>query len=106
MEQADFRISVSKFRASCPELFDRLQSGNLKRIIVSRRGQAVAVVSAPVAHEAANMLFGCLRGSVRAPRGFDFTRSILNKPRGAQHVRIKANLSFTSFLRKQEPRGK
>jgi antitoxin (DNA-binding transcriptional repressor) of toxin-antitoxin stability system len=81
MQPATFEIPVSEFKTKCLELIDQLAAGKLNRIVVTKHGRAVAVLSPPPAsEEVAEGLFGCLRGSVTAPADFDFTAPVLDEP--------------------------
>lgn len=44
-------LSVTDFKARCLELFDRLKSGSLDRIEVTKRGKTVAIVTPPAMDE-------------------------------------------------------
>lgn len=89
MDGGDLKISASDFKAKCLDLFNQLAARKLKRIVVLKRGRPVAVLTPPPsAGDTADALFGCMRGTVTAPKGFDFTRPVLDEPLHAQKGRI------------------
>jgi antitoxin (DNA-binding transcriptional repressor) of toxin-antitoxin stability system len=74
-------ITATDFKARCLEIFDRLASRKLTRVLVTKRGKVVAVLTPPDEPEAsARLLYGFMEGSVIAPEGFDFTESALDEP--------------------------
>jgi prevent-host-death family protein len=74
-------IRASEFKAKCLDLMDQLAARKLNRIVVTKRGRPVAVLTPPpTPEEAAEGLFGCLQGTVGAPEGFDFTAPVLDEP--------------------------
>ena len=89
MDKGELIISASEFKAKCLDLFDRLGARKIKKIVVTKHGRAVAVLGPPppVKDEAAG-LFGCLRGRMMAPPGFDFTAPVLDEPLDAATGRL------------------
>jgi antitoxin (DNA-binding transcriptional repressor) of toxin-antitoxin stability system len=78
-------ISASEFKAKCLELIDRFAARKLDRIVATKRGRAVAVLTPPPPpEEAANSLFGCLKGKIIAPADFDFTEPALDEALDAE----------------------
>jgi hypothetical protein len=89
MESGELTISASEFKAKCLDLFDQLAARKLKRIVVLKRGRPVAVVNPPPSgRDAADALFGCMRGTVVTPKGVDVTRPVLDEPLHALKGRI------------------
>src|SRR5258708_12379002 len=81
MAQATLEITATEFKAKCLDLMDRLAARKLPRIVVTKHGRAVAVLSPPpLPREVAERFFGFMRGRVVAPSGFDFTAPLLDKP--------------------------
>jgi prevent-host-death family protein len=81
MSDEVLEIAASEFKAKCLELMDRLAARKLNRIVVTKRGRPVAVLSPPpTPEEIADGLFGCLKGRIVAPAGFDFTEPVLDEP--------------------------
>jgi antitoxin (DNA-binding transcriptional repressor) of toxin-antitoxin stability system len=79
MVPRELEISVTEFKAKCLELFDRLSTHELKRITVTRRGRPVAELTPPKAKKAKReSLFGCMKGRMIAPPGYDFTEPLLD----------------------------
>lgn len=78
-------ISASEFKAKCLNILDRLASHELDRVTITKRGKAVGVLTAaPPAAEAVTELYGCMRGSVIIPEGFDLTEPVLDEPLDAE----------------------
>jgi prevent-host-death family protein len=81
MSDEVLEIAASEFKAKCLELMDRLAARKLNRIVVTKRGRPVAVLSPPpTREEIADGLFGCLKGRMVAPADFDFTAPVLDEP--------------------------
>ena len=82
-------IRASEFKAKCLELMDRLAARKLTRIVVTKRGRPVAVLSPPpTPEEVADAFFGFMKGTVGAPENFDFTEPILDEPLNAAEGRL------------------
>ena len=60
----DTQISASSFKATCLEIFDRVASGELEQVTITKRGRVVGVLQPPPKPASAADLFGCMRGSV------------------------------------------
>jgi prevent-host-death family protein len=78
-------ISASEFKAKCLKILDRLASHELDRVVITKRGKTVAVLTPPQPQPAAvTDLYGCMRGSVIIPDGFDLTAPVLDEPLDAE----------------------
>jgi prevent-host-death family protein len=78
-------ISASEFKAKCLNILDRLASHELDRVVITKRGQPVGVLIAPQPEPDASFeLYGCMRGSVVIPEGFDLTEPVLDEPLDAE----------------------
>ncbi len=85
MAPTDLTISASEFKAKCLGVLDKLAARKLKRVVVTKRGRPVAVLTPPVAdRRSARDLFGCMKGTVIAPEGFDFTAPVFDEPWNAE----------------------
>ncbi len=74
-------LSASEFKAKCLDILDRLASRELERVIITKRGRIVAVLSPPEDQAAAVLqLHGFMRGSVIIPAGFDLTAPVVDEP--------------------------
>ncbi len=74
-------ISASEFKAKCLDIFDRLASHELERVVVTKRGRIVAVLTPPEDDAASiRQIHGFMRGSVVIPAGFDLTAPVLDEP--------------------------
>jgi len=74
-------IAASEFKAKCLALMDQLAARKLNRIVVTKRGRPVAVLTPPpTPEEIAGAFFGFMKGSVGAPEDFDFTAPVLDEP--------------------------
>jgi prevent-host-death family protein len=82
MDSGDtLEIAASKFKAKCLDLMDQLAERKLNRIVVTKRGRPVAVLTPPpTPEEAADAFFGFMKGNVGAPEDFDFTEPVLDEP--------------------------
>jgi prevent-host-death family protein len=89
MDVETLKIAAGEFKAKCLGLMDQLARRKVRRIVVTKRGRPVAVLSPPPnAAEAAEDLFGCLEGTVEAPADFDFTAPVLDEPLVAAEARL------------------
>jgi prevent-host-death family protein len=89
MNDEVLEIAASEFKAKCLELMDRLAARKLNRIIVTKRGRPVAVLTPPpTREEIAEAFFGFMKGSVGAPEDFDFTAPVLDEPLDAAEGRL------------------
>jgi len=70
-------MTASEFKAKCLEVFDRLAARELDRVVVTKRGRVVGVVTPPDA-PSSKSLFGCMRGTVVIPSGVDLTEPALD----------------------------
>jgi antitoxin (DNA-binding transcriptional repressor) of toxin-antitoxin stability system len=74
------KISVTDFKARCLELFDRLSSGLLDEIEVTRRGKVVAIVTPPATDEAeARAVHGSMAGMTVMAPGVDLTEPVFDE---------------------------
>ena len=74
-------FTATEFKAKCLDIFDQLAARKLQRVTVTKRGRVVAVLTPPDEPEiAAEQLYGCMRGTVIAPPGFDLTEPTLDEP--------------------------
>ena len=75
----EIEISASEFKAKCLGLLDRLAERELKHVTVLKRGKPVAELFPPKKSAAKKeSLFGCMKGTVIAPPGFDFTAPVFD----------------------------
>ena len=89
MNDEVLEIAASEFKAKCLGLMDRLAARKLNRIVVTKRGRPVAVLTPPpTREEIADGLFGCLKGRMVAPPDFDFTAPVLDEPLDAAEGRF------------------
>jgi prevent-host-death family protein len=89
MNDDTLEIAASAFKAKCLALMDRLAARKLNRIVVTKRGRPVAVLTPPpTREEIAEGLFGCLKGRMVAPADFDFTAPVLDEPLDAAEGRL------------------
>jgi prevent-host-death family protein len=67
-------ISATEFKAKCLDILNRLSAHELTRVMITKRGRVVAVLTPPADDAAAvRALPGCMRGSVIIPPGVDLT---------------------------------
>ena len=89
MSETHLTIGASEFKAKCLDLLDRLGSRKLKRIVITKRGRPVAVLTPPEGERrVAEALYGCMEGSVILPDGLDLTAPILDEILHADEGRL------------------
>lgn len=66
-------ITATEFKATCLELFDRVASGALDGVTVTKRGRVVGVLRPPEAPATSSSLFGRMRGTVVVASDVDLT---------------------------------
>jgi hypothetical protein len=72
-------IGASAFKAKCLNILDRLARHELDRVIITKRGKTVGVLSPPET-DIIPEIYGSMRGSVIIPEGFDLTEPVLDEP--------------------------
>jgi prevent-host-death family protein len=79
-------VSASEFKAKCLEILDRVSRRELDRVVITKRGTAVAVlVPPPAAAAEVEKLHGFLRGSVVIPAGADLTAPVADEEFAARN---------------------
>lgn len=66
-------ITASEFKATCLELFDRLAERKLDRLIVTKRGKPVAVLTPPPPARGQGGLYGAMRGRAHIAEGVNLS---------------------------------
>ena len=78
-------ISASEFKAKCLDILDRLADRTLERVVITKRGRVVAMLTPPEDTVAAvRQVHGFLRGSVTIPPGFDLTAPVTDETFAAE----------------------
>jgi prevent-host-death family protein len=78
-------INASEFKAKCLGILDRLARQELERVIITKRGRVVAVLTPPDRQvDGIRDIHGFMRGSVIVPEGFDLTAPVLDEPLDAE----------------------
>jgi antitoxin (DNA-binding transcriptional repressor) of toxin-antitoxin stability system len=81
-------ISASEFTAKCLDILDRLADRTLERVVITKRGRVVAMLTPPeVMAAAVRQMHGFLRGSVAVPPGFDLTAPVVDETFAADRGR-------------------
>ncbi len=71
-------ISASEFKATCLDILRQLDEQKLGRVVITRRGRAVAVLTPPESRaDVIDGLHGFMRGSVTVPNEVDLTAPVL-----------------------------
>jgi antitoxin (DNA-binding transcriptional repressor) of toxin-antitoxin stability system len=70
-------ISATDFKAKCLGILDQLAGHELDRVVITKRGRAVAVLTPPQIEIPA--LHGLLRGSVAIPADIDLTAPVADQ---------------------------
>jgi len=78
-------MTASEFKAKCLEIFDRLVSHELERVIITKHGRVVGVLTPPQSGTSDSAaLFGSMRDSVLVSVGVDLTAPALDEPFDAE----------------------
>ena len=56
-------LIASDFKATCLDVLDRVASGELDRVAITKRGKVVGVLYPPEPDVLPESVFGCLRGA-------------------------------------------
>ena len=79
-------ISASKFEAICLDILNRLADRTLERVVITKRGRVVAMLTAPPDEAAAvRQMHGFVRSSVAIPPSFDLTAPVADEEFAAEH---------------------
>jgi len=79
-------ISASEFKAKCLNILDRLANHELDQVIITKRGQTVAILTPPDRDaDAVRNIHGFMRGSVIIADDVDLTEPILDEPFTAEN---------------------
>ena len=82
-------ITASEFKAKCLDILDRLADRTLERVIITKRGRVVAMLTpSPDEAAAVRKVHGFMRGSVAIPPSFDLTAPVSDEPFGAEHSEL------------------
>jgi prevent-host-death family protein len=73
-------LTATEFKAKCLDLMDQLASGQLRRVIITKRGKEVACLLPPerAAHIpiSADVFWGCMKDVTNIPDDFDLTQPL------------------------------
>ncbi|MDQ8030062.1 MAG: type II toxin-antitoxin system prevent-host-death family antitoxin [Brevundimonas sp.] len=70
-------ITATEFKATCLELLDRLADHRIDRLVVTKRGRPVAVLTPPPSEEdKVAGLFGFMRGAAVIPASLDLVAAV------------------------------
>jgi antitoxin (DNA-binding transcriptional repressor) of toxin-antitoxin stability system len=75
MAEQVLEISATEFKAKCLALFKDLEARRYRKVVITRRGKPIAELTQ--SKRQVPDLFGCMKGSVIIPPGFDLTKPIL-----------------------------
>jgi antitoxin (DNA-binding transcriptional repressor) of toxin-antitoxin stability system len=75
MTEAVLEINVTEFKAKCLALFKELEARRYEKVVVTRRGKAIAELT-PAMGDVPD-LYGALKGRVIIPPGVDLTEPVL-----------------------------
>lgn len=79
-------IGATEFKAKCSGVLDRVRTGQVERVTITKRGDVVAMLVAPPAEAArVGRLQGFMHGSVTIPPGADLTAPVSDEPFSAEH---------------------
>ncbi len=70
-------VTATEFKATCLDLLDRVHSGEIDELAITKRGNVVAVLRRPkVTREQAEALFGCMKGTLTWDDDLDLTAPV------------------------------
>jgi hypothetical protein len=73
-------VSASEFKAKCLEILTRVSRRELERVVITKRGIVVGILTPPTPEAAeVEQLHGFLRGSVVLPPEVDLTAPIADE---------------------------
>jgi antitoxin (DNA-binding transcriptional repressor) of toxin-antitoxin stability system len=79
--EGELVITATEFKAKCLDILDRLNSGELRRVTVTKRGKRMgemtAASAAPRSYERAP-IFGRMKGTFSLPPDLDLTQPIFD----------------------------
>jgi antitoxin (DNA-binding transcriptional repressor) of toxin-antitoxin stability system len=100
-------LSATEFKAKCLDLMDQLASGQLKRVIVTKRGKVVASLVPPESAAPtpvdADVFWGCMKDVTNIPDGFDLTQPLYAD---AELDEFEANLDIMARKMLARPHAK
>ncbi len=75
-------ISATEFKARCLDIFDQLAEHRVDRVVVTKRGRPVAVLTPPPGgrRHPGDGLFGFMKGRAIIPEGLDLVESPFAEP--------------------------
>ncbi len=70
-------MTATEFKATCLDVLDRVNSGEIEELAITKRGTVVAVLHRPkVTLAEARALFGCMKGTLGIPDDLDLTAPV------------------------------
>lgn len=76
----EVHITATEFKAKCLDLLDRVKSGAVKKVFITKRGEEVGLLTAPVPDVEENWdprsMFGAMKGSMVIDPSIDLTKPI------------------------------
>ncbi len=100
-------LSATEFKAKCLDLMDQLANGQLKRIVITKRGKEVACLVPPERAAqipvAADVFWGCMKNVTNIPDDFDLTQPLYTD---AELDEFEANLDAMARKMLARPKAK
>ena len=82
----EVRITATEFKAKCLDLLDRVKSGAVKTVHITKRGKDVGLLIAPKPRPDDDWdprgVFGCMKGSLVIDPSIDLTKPIYEQVMG------------------------
>jgi prevent-host-death family protein len=73
-------ITATEFKAKCLDILDRLASHEIEKLVITKRGKPVAVLTPPEKKPFKfSMIYGSQRGTVHLPDDLDLTQPIFDE---------------------------
>ena len=86
LEEPTVTMSATDFKARCLDIIDQVHDGAIRRLIITKRGQPMAEMTA--SHKPETPLIGFMRGSFIITPGVDLTAPVLDEPLFAADGRL------------------
>jgi hypothetical protein len=78
-------VTATEFKAKCLQLLDQVNSHQIERLEITKRGKVFGVLTAPSPRiDPVKGIYGFMAGTVNLPEGLDLTEPVLDEPLDAE----------------------